>query len=665
MAKFTLLSFSSEQQQELAKWVETDVFKDLPPSASIAIRNFQALAAVVTQQQHRFLGLLAEFRRALGITPSSERRTSGKVLSATSMHDGRRAKNKLEKLKLSEKRSERLAEWHQTMARKYKHNARNAKNKIMKIEDTIELTEEEQKIEQAEIKQYTKAYRGRLELGGRVAEPALMSPEEAFRVGGTLTVEESTQKLSVPPEEIQDAHVVGRFEEERERYDVTLSVKKITLQVEKVVVETPEGNRRVVTASTEEFGPPGYAVTWDFIVTLITLVAQYAMPLNRLGMLLSGPCKCFTSAFMARLFHYAARRFAPIYIQLFENLCDSDILQGDDTPTRVLGVTRHYRNVSQDETLHPPWRSYANQEAASQNNTPTSDSELGALLARELGFEFERKDGKGSKRQLNTTTLLGRQEALDPRSQIIFYRSHFGSFGNLLEMLLKNRTPEKNKITIQSDLATTNLIVDAELNKRFEVMHLGCASHARRIFALYENDDILCTYILHLFKGLAMHENDLNLFGRNYENTPAVRNIDSRLLWEDIKEYSELLTERWSRETKIGEGAYYILRNYKKLTAYLDNPHVLSPSNNFSERMLRMEKLIEANSQFRVSLEGRFALDVIRSVLQTAVAARVPLQEYLLHVLRASPEDISNSPERYTPFAYARSLEAPSASNAA
>jgi uncharacterized alpha-E superfamily protein len=157
--------------------------------------------------------------------------------------------------------------------------------------------------------------------------------------------------------------------------------------------------------------------------------------------------------------------------------------------------------------------------------------------------------------------------------------------------------------------------------------------------------------MLHLFKGLFMHEQALDRAGRNIDNVGAVRAVDSREVWEQIKELAQEMTENWSRETKLGEGARYITRNYDKLTTYLDEPR-LSLSNNFSERMLRMEKLIENSSLFRTSLEGRFALDIMRTVLQTAVAARAPLQPYLLSVLRASAADVAANPERFTPRAW-------------
>lgn len=69
--------------------------------------------------------------------------------------------------------------------------------------------------------------------------------------------------------------------------------------------------------------------------------------------------------------------------------------------------------------------------------------------------------------------------------------------------------------------------------------------------------------------------------------------------------------------------------------------------------MLRTEKLIEGSSMFRKSLEGRFVLDVVRTILQTAVAAEVPVHEYLVSVLCTPEAEVKQHPERFTPHAWA------------
>jgi len=216
---------------------------------------------------------------------------------------------------------------------------------------------------------------------------------------------------------------------------------------------------------------------------------------------------------------------------------------------------------------------------------------------------------------------------------------------------------------LQGDLSSTNLINDPDLLKRVTPTYVGCAAHARRPFANYEHEDpVYCPWMLHLFTGLAIHEQRLDVHGRNYANVSAVRGHESRELWNEILELAKKMALKWSPATKLGAGANYIIKNFDKLTAYLNEPRI-EYTNNLRERMLRTEKLIEGNSMFRRSLEGRFVLDIVRTVLQTAVAADIPVHEYLVSVLKAPPEDVAKNPGRYTPRAWAeaRAAESPPA----
>ena len=158
--------------------------------------------------------------------------------------------------------------------------------------------------------------------------------------------------------------------------------------------------------------------------------------------------------------------------------------------------------------------------------------------------------------------------------------------------------------------------------------------------------------MLHLFLGLAIHEKQLDEVGRNQDNVLAVRGGDSRRIWGYIRDLADTMADKWSQATKLGTAARYIIKHFDALTAYLDDPR-LEPTNNLRERMLRTEKLIESSALFRRSLEGRFVLDVVRTILQTAVAAGVPVHEYIVSVLKTSDEDLAKHPERFTPNAWA------------
>jgi hypothetical protein len=207
---------------------------------------------------------------------------------------------------------------------------------------------------------------------------------------------------------------------------------------------------------------------------------------------------------------------------------------------------------------------------------------------------------------------------------------------------------------MQTDLSTVNLIRDPKLLDIFDIVQYGCASHARRVFAQYEHEDPeLCGMMLHFFKGVFLYEDGLDLYGRNVENVTAIRDVDIRENWQGIKRLAEIMSKKWSAQTKLGEAARYIIRHYDALTAYLGDPR-LEPSNNLSERLLRLEKLIQSGSMFRATLEGRFALDIMRSVLQTAIAAEVPLYKYVLSILTTPRSEIEAHPENYTPRAWAR-----------
>jgi hypothetical protein len=626
-----------------------------------ALEQHHALCEGLSGNRHKLSQVLFELRRALGIVAASERRRlSRDPLGPLSNGDGARPKSERARLELDAERYQTLKAWHKELAKRHGRMVKVVKRKLMKIPKDAELDEdersEEEKVQdEAEVREHM----ARLRLGGG-AQPAFESSKEAFITGAQVATSEETLMMPAPVDEKRDGKVLDTMVEERERFDFSFEVKRLTLQVEKKVVQAADGERHVVSASTAAFGPRGYAVTWGFLSHMVVLVVQYAMPMNRLAQLLSTDSKRFTAGALARMLRYVARRFAPIYLALFDSLADGDILSGDDTSCRVTEVSRHLAKKEKPEAVGPPtWHGYRNPEAA-QAQLAEGDKSLATMLAAEMGFEFERRTGDGTKKALHTTTISGRSVGDDPRSLIVLYRSHLGGFGNLLETLLCKRSPKRRALTIQSDLATVNLVADEELRRRFDIRYVGCASHARRPFALYEDEaPEYCTAMLHMFKGLFINEHGLNLFGRNEQNVRAVRGVDSRAQWQEIKELAEDMSTHWSRETKLGEGARYITRNFAKLTAYLDDPR-LELTNNFSERMLRLEKLIEASSLFRTSLEGRFALDIMRTVLQTAVAARAPLQEYILSVLRTPPADVAAAPGLFTPLEWAAANTQPS-----
>ncbi|MBK8011720.1 MAG: transposase [Deltaproteobacteria bacterium] len=548
-------------------------------------------------------------------------------------------------------------------------NGSRAEDEIPALED-IELTHEDLKEIDAESLRFAESV-----AKGHGADPAMKSVNETLMPGGAVLVNEERIPLCAElPESFGGGEIVKTLHEQRVRYDFSVSVTRIALDLEKKVVVDDAGERHVITPSTLEYGPPRFSVTWDALATLTVLVGQFAMPFNRLGRLFSTQEKRFSAGTLSRMFRYVAHRWVPIYLELGNQLANSEILSGDDTSCRVIEVSRFSKLEKKPD--EPPWADYRTPKAAKESlrrcekarkdrmrrrdegdrsaiRTSEETPSLGVLIGRELTFESPLKNTDGPKEAIHTTVISGRSDANVPNSLIVFYRSHIGSFGNLLAAILKKREPHRKALIVQGDLSTSNLVTSSEILEHFDVRTIGCSAHARRPFAIYEDEDPdRCAYMLHLFLGLAIHEHELDIQGRNRENVLAVRNTDSRELWNDILELAKNIANRWSKGTKLGNGARYIINHFDALTAYLDDPR-LEPSNNLRERMLRMEKMIEDSSMFRRSLEGRFALDIVRTILQTAVAAGVPIHEYLVSVLRTDDDDIRAHPDRFTPRAWA------------
>ena len=636
-----------DARQSAAKWLETHR-ADIPAFVADALDLSLRLPDLLIASSRRRQSLVRQLRKALGIIPSSERqRPSGRVLDGVPEDPQKSRLSATGRLLAAHARSKRLIGWYRKLARMHGRRVKKFEGQIVDLEN-IELSHDEE----AALKAEEARFNERLDLGQRCDLECAKS-EEKLMTGAHNLVRTEEVDCVVDREALpRDAVVKQQFFEERERISFSFTVSRLDIAVEKIAIET-QGTTKLIAASVEDIGPPKSKITWEFLSNMTILVTQYAMPLNRFAGLTSSSIKEFSAGEMSRYFRYVGTRLAPIYLQLGRDLENCEVLMGDDTPCRVLEVTKALHQASEMPEAVMPWDTYATSDQA-KKSLETTEPTLAAQIASRLGFKSDRKDGKGSKRRLNTTVLIGRSHLYEPRSQIIFYRSHLGGLGNILDRILAGRKIDNRDLVIQSDLSTTNLISDPTLTARLNITHAGCVSHARRPFAMYkDHDPVLCEWILHSFKGLAIYERCIDTAGRNRDNTLAVRKGDEVNTWDEIKEAATMLSKKWSRETELGDAARYILRNFEALTYYLRDYRV-SSHNNFSERMLRMERLIENNALFRKTLEGRFALDITRTILQTAIAAQVDLQLYLNWVLRMPEEVIKSNPSEFTPLAFAR-----------
>lgn len=426
-----------------------------------------------------------------------------------------------------------------------------------------------------------------------------------------------------------------------ERYNIRFTLEKINYRVE--TLEHIHSGKKV-RADLRAIGPDRSKATWDSIALLICLAIQMALPIDRLRKMFSSVA-AYSGASICRYLELAANKLSPIYLLLTQQIADDvEVVSGDDTKTRVLQMEQEMK-------------------AGLIKGQHTDDS-LIARLEKKLGRAFSRKDGHGHKSQLNVSHLHGLTDPSNPRSIIFLFRTHFGSVGDLLSRILSHASPKAKRKIFQGDLSSTNF-PNKSIIARWIAGVAGCASHARRPFFRYrQDDDGLCDRMLELFALSAAIEKQIDKDGRSPARTLDYRQRLAMPVWDQIiaLAYSVIDAEArarannklhflWPKKSHLYQGCKYIVKHRKAITAYLTD-HRLAAGNNRAERLLRSEKILLVSCKFRRSENGRVVFDILRTLVMTASGACGDAKSYLCWVLKQPDEEIKAQPHLYTPLAF-------------
>jgi hypothetical protein len=420
------------------------------------------------------------------------------------------------------------------------------------------------------------------------------------------------------------------------RLDFKCTVTEINYQVETV---TDLKTGKSVRASMIQDGPEGFQLTWGAVSNLVKMHVGFAIPIHRIVLMIGQPE--FSSSKICRVLQYVAMHWVDVYLALADELSDVGFLSGDDTVTKVL----------------------------EPHDTGQADPICDEIDER-FGWIQDRADAMGKKKQLNVSLIMGKPEK-DPRSTIRFFRTHAGSVGNLLTKILESRNPKAGPVIFQGDLSSSNLPTPA-VREKVELKLAGCGAHARRPFWRHREDDgSLCYFMLRGFLALSELESKIDRLGRTRENVLKIRGRYGQLIWQALRNrcmaamtgevsgpatYPRGITpDIWPPNTDLHRAANYVVKHFEELTLYLKHPE-LEYTNNGSERGVRIEKCMLSSSKFRKTKRGRVTLDILRTMNATCTAAGVDLTDYLIFVFTHLKE-LHHEPERFTPFAFARSRD--------
>jgi hypothetical protein len=598
-------------------WVEAHK-ASIPLYVYSAVVMLATLRAELSKTKQRAARLLALFRLELGIEAKSERGSSSSGRADPAVKAAKTDAERLAALKA--RRAKLLAE-----IRRYEDRLGKGRRAGQKTLAAVADGPPEAKAVEPEP-----------------ADPTYKRCGEAVFTGNLATPSEEERRLSVDRvENFDNPRGLHSARDDRTRYEYGVTTKTIRLSVETV---TDPRTGKSVTASTDDIGPPNSQATWAAIANTVIAVIGYAIPINRLALMLKESCPYFTSSRICHYLKMSAELFLPIYTCLGdEGLPDCDVLQGDDTKARVVEIQRSLKD-------------------GGELNEPVEGS-LVAKVAAVFGRVFSKKRGDGKKRSLNVSVVIGKTVPSDPRSYIFFFRSHLGTLGDLLTKMLEGRNPRKNRLTILSDLATTNLLSEA-LYKKFDITHAGCGPHARRPFWRHKKkDERLCYWMLSAFLVLEQIEDRIDELGRTKERILRYRQRYGRKVWaamlkrcEAVMRGETVYGHYWPKTSDLFIACQYIVNHYPELTRYLDDPRLPS-NNNLSERVLRWDKIMQDASKFRLTEAGRLHVDILRTIVHTCSAAGVELKDYLLFIFKSGAA-VETDPKSYTPYAYALKLDA-------
>ena len=469
------------------------------------------------------------------------------------------------------------------------------------------------------------------------------SPESVFQMASAKTQNESedivvNREFDVPNNLIQPSSTWDK----RIRYDVNLTITRTEYRVETLRCPITGFSK----TATIDVGPAKYRVTYNTMAQLTLLVYGMGIPLVRLAASLSASEEYFNPSRIYRLCLHTARALASVYLVLFENLAWCDYLSGDDTFNSVLEMRTDEEQIEKE--------AFNNALLLSKKEPDPQKADFVIETQSLLGSQMPRKDGKGFKKSIFTTVVIGKNQD----EQIVFYQTERKSFGDVLGKILaireNNIELKKKKCTIQSDLSSSN--IPNPMPIALLLAFLGCSAHARRPFWRYRTDadpevQYYCYTMLLLFDKIADSDRDARETN-NEKSILLARQEIQKPLWEEILTFAQEIQDRFAPNSDFAKAGDYIVNNFKELTYYLSDP-LTKPDNNLAERLLRYEKIMLDNSKFRVTKKGRLAYDIIRTILTTCQANGVDAREYLVHILK-NQLDVRQNPRNHTPYAFAK-----------
>jgi transposase len=332
-----------------------------------------------------------------------------------------------------------------------------------------------------------------------------------------------------------------------------------------------------------------------------------------------------------------AKSIKPAYEELIRQAAQGEVLHNDDTTVKIL----EYMGKRAKQAALTEAASGAENGCATEEPAGTAD---GADAETPSGTKASTK-----RRGMFTTGIVSTSEG---RTIALFLsgRQHAGE--NLTDVLAQ-RAADLGPPIQMADALSRNLPAE------FKTIMANCLAHGRRQFV-----DVAAS-----FPEPCLHV--LEILGKVYKTDAIARKRDlspeerlhfhqakSRPLMDDLKkwltrQFDDRLVER---NSQLGNATSYLLKHWKKLTLFLEQPGA-PLDNNVCERALKKAILHRKNALFYKTQKGAHVGDVFMSLIHTCQLNEADPFDYLT-ALQRHADVLASNPQAWMPWNYRESLEA-------
>jgi hypothetical protein len=341
--------------QNSLSWLEVQDQNQLPESLVRLLRWLPDLLKDYENKKRSVTKLLSELARSFHKIPSSEK--TANIVSETEE----------EKRKAEQNDAQKINETLCKIKRLKKYLSRIEKNVVKKLQN---LPKEELFTEQPKEANSTEPRKETAEKNKKkkdeAVEAILSSPQ-------TVQVDQQPQVIHPEEEEVLAKEKgILKQEQTRQKNDFIFMRNDTTLKFN-TYFDPKTGHK--FSPDLSLIGPENYNVTWRGIVNSISLVMGMAMPISRVEKLFGE--EGFSRSNIIRYMDYCARVVSPVYLYFGEQLAQVEVIEADDTNTRIHELTRYFRKLKSFEqtkdpeqtTLTAPWQTQKENSLFSEINS--------------------------------------------------------------------------------------------------------------------------------------------------------------------------------------------------------------------------------------------------------------------------------------------------------